>query len=127
MSSSHLPSPLRSVLVIDDNIDAAQMLVEVLNVLGHTAAAANNGKAGIALALALQPDIIFLDIGMPDMDGFEVARSLRSFPQLDGVRIVALTGWRDEQTLRLAADAGFDLHLTKPAPLAAIADALELS
>lgn len=115
----------RRVLVIDDNADAAETLVSVLSMLGHTAAAANDGKSGLALAASFNPDVIFLDIGMPGMNGFDVAIALRKIPGFEQKRIVALTGWRDDETRARAFQSGFDVHLTKPAALAKIEELVD--
>lgn len=106
--------PNRRVLVIDDNADAADTLVAILSLLGHDAVAAHSGPDGLRAAEAQHPDVIFLDIGMPGMNGFEVAVAMRQISGLETVRIVALTAWRDEATRARARSAGFDLHLTKP-------------
>ena len=106
--------PNRRVLVIDDNADAADTLVAILSLLGHDAVAAHSGPEGLRAAEAKAPDVIFLDIGMPGMNGFEVAVAMRQIAGLETVRIVALTAWRDEATRARAKSAGFDLHLTKP-------------
>jgi CheY-like chemotaxis protein len=112
--------PNRRVLVIDDNADAADTLVAILSLLGHDAVAAHNGAEGLRAAEKQHPDVIFLDIGMPGMNGFEVAVAMRKISGLESVRIVALTAWRDEETRARAKAAGFDLHLTKPTSIEVI-------
>jgi len=112
--------PNRRVLVIDDNADAADTLVAILSLLGHDAVAAHSGPEGLRAAEAKLPDVIFLDIGMPGMNGFEVAVAMRQIAGLETVRIVALTAWRDEATRARARSAGFDLHLTKPTSIEVI-------
>ncbi|WP_229210544.1 ATP-binding protein [Duganella sp. CF517] len=102
------------VLVVDDNVDAAETLTALLEFKGHTVAAAHDGPAALAAALSLSPQVVFLDIGLPGMSGYEVARALRAMPALDGVALIALTGWGTDAD-RLKTDAaGFDHHLTKP-------------
>lgn len=108
------------VLVIDDNADAADMLSVILTCLGHEARFATSGPAGIELARAFRPDIVFVDIGMPLMNGFDVARRIRSITELNPVRLVALTAWSDAVTQMNAYAAGFDVHLSKPAPIESI-------
>ncbi len=110
----------RKVLVIDDNADAADTLVAILSLLGHDAVAAHSGADGLRAAEAQHPDVVFLDIGMPGMNGFEVAVAMRRIAGLETVRIVALTAWRDEATRQKAKSAGFDMHLTKPTSIEVI-------
>ncbi|MEO8857223.1 MAG: ATP-binding protein, partial [Burkholderiaceae bacterium] len=108
------------VLVADDNIDAASSLCELLIMLGHDAREAHDGIEALRVARAFRPEIIFLDIGMPHKDGYQVARELRATPEFEHVTLVALTGWGNKDDLVLAQKAGFDHHLTKPADLSAI-------
>ncbi len=82
---------------------------------GHEVHVAADGRSALDLAKAIRPDIVFLDIGMPDMDGYEVARQLRAMPELAGVVLAALTGWGQAEDRRRSAAAGFDHHLVKPA------------
>ena len=102
------------ILVADDNQDAARMLAMLLRLSGHEVRTAYGGEAALALASTFKPDIALLDIGMPDLDGYEVARALRRSPWGRGVRLVAVTGWGQEEDKRRARAAGFDHHLTKP-------------
>ena len=74
-----------------------------------------DGRSAISAALEYQPHVVFLDVGMPDMSGIEVAKELRRHPEMAGTRIVALTGWGQAEDRRRTADAGFDDHVTKPA------------
>jgi signal transduction histidine kinase/CheY-like chemotaxis protein len=103
------------VLVIDDNVDLVEMLSMVVEAAGHHVRKAFDGRSGISAALEYQPDLILLDVGMPDMHGTEVAKELRRHRELAGARIVALTGWGQAEDRQRTADAGFDDHLTKPA------------
>jgi len=102
------------VLVIDDSADAAESLALALDILGYDMRTAYDGAAGIALAESFQPQVILLDIGLPRMNGYEVARHLRSQPYGRDVILVAVTGWGQDKDRKMASDAGFDLHLTKP-------------
>jgi signal transduction histidine kinase len=106
----------RRVLVIDDNVDAADMMAWLVRSLGGEARTANDGPAGIAAASEFAPDVILLDIGMPEMDGYEVCRRIRG-AQTSKPFIVAITGWGQERDKARAAEAGFDAHLTKPADI----------
>ena len=119
-ASSSTPVANRRVLVIDDNADAADTLVAILSLLGHDAVAAHSGVDGLRAAERQHPDVVFLDIGMPGMNGFEVAVAMRQIAGLETVRIVALTAWRDEATRARAKSAGFDMHLTKPTSIEVI-------
>jgi CheY-like chemotaxis protein len=105
----------RRLLVVEDNVDARQTLRTLLEALGHEVHEAADGEAGVAAALERRPDLVFVDIGLPRLDGYEVARRLRAAKS--GVRLVALTGYGREDDLQRARDAGFDEHLLKPATL----------
>jgi PAS domain S-box-containing protein len=104
----------RNILVVDDNIDAAEMLASVLELRGHGTRLAHDGPDALVTAREIHPDVIFLDIGLPGMDGYEVARRLRADPAFALTLLVALTGWGSEDDKRLAYEAGFNVHLTKP-------------
>jgi PAS domain S-box-containing protein len=107
-------SPGRRILIVDDNADAAETLALLLRLNGHDVQTALDGPAAVEAARAFQPDVALLDIGLPGMDGYEVARRLRREPGLKDVRLVAVTGYgREEDRLR-SREAGFDHHLTKP-------------
>jgi two-component system CheB/CheR fusion protein len=118
------PAPPRRVLVIEDNLDAAESLREVLELDGHEVRVAGAGPEGIALAEELTPEVILCDIGLPGMDGYEVARALRALPRLRGTLLVALSGYALPDNLRRAAEAGFHEHLAKPPDLERLADLL---
>ena len=107
--------PLRRVLVVDDNVDAAQSLAMLLRILGQDVRTAHNGRSALEAARASMPEIAILDIGLPGMDGHELARRLRNEPGGAAVLIIALTGWGQDVDRRRSAEAGFDHHLTKPA------------
>ncbi len=113
------PSPCRRVLVVEDNVDAAQSLALLLKLSGHEMAVAHDGPAALTVAAGFQPHVVFLDIGLPGMDGYEVARQLRKHPGLEDVLLVALTGYGSQEDRHRSQDAGIDYHLIKPAdPLA---------
>jgi CheY-like chemotaxis protein len=105
---------LPRVLVVDDNRDAADSLGSLLGILGADVRVVHDGQAALDAFAAYRPALVFLDLGMPEMDGFEVARRMRARPDYDGVRLVALTGWGQEKDRRQTAAAGFDEHLVKP-------------
>jgi PAS domain S-box-containing protein len=110
-------APRHRVLIIEDNADAAESLQGVLELQGHAVFVAHDGVAGLELAREVQPDIVLCDIGLPGMDGYEVARALRSDERLRTMRVVALSGYAQPEDLRRAAQAGFDAHLAKPPSL----------
>jgi PAS domain S-box-containing protein len=104
----------RRVLVADDNQDAAESLSMILEMAGHEVRVVHDGLAALSAAQSFRPDTVLLDIGMPQMNGYEVARALRREPWGTGITLVALTGWGQERDRQKAMDAGFDHHLTKP-------------
>jgi CheY-like chemotaxis protein len=110
-------SAVRRVLVVDDNVDTAESEAELAKLWGHEVAIAQNGPAGIELASKFQPHIALIDIGLPEMNGYEVARRLRQLPDVSKTLLVAITGYGREEDQKAARDAGFDLHLTKPVDL----------
>jgi signal transduction histidine kinase/CheY-like chemotaxis protein len=111
------PPPSCLILIIEDNIDAGDALAQMLEFSGHRTHVARDGHAGIALARELKPDVILCDVGLPDMDGYEVARLLRADQALSRTRLVALTGYAQPEDKQRVAQAGFDAHLAKPATL----------
>jgi len=117
------PSGLK-LLVVDDNRDAAETLAALLGIMGHAAPVAADGHQALRMIASLRPQIVFLDIGMPGMSGYEVAEKVRADPQCEGVRLVALTGWGGEADRARSSAAGFDAHLTKPATVTAIEEVL---
>jgi PAS domain S-box-containing protein len=123
-AADHRARPGRRVLVVDDNVDGVETLAMMLELTGHAPHVAHDGDAALATARSVRPDIAFLDIGMPGMSGYEVARRFREDPALRRVVLVALTGWGSEDDKRRAAEAGFDHHLTKPVDADAIAGLL---
>jgi PAS domain S-box-containing protein len=110
-------TPPRTILVIEDNVDGAQSLADVLEMHGHRVRLARDGRSGIALAREAQPDVILCDLGLPDVDGYDVARTLRRDAALRGTRLVALSGYAQVEDRRRAREAGFDAHLAKPVDL----------
>ena len=108
------------VLVVDDNVDAAESLAGILELGGHAIRVAHDGFQAIRTALEFSPEIAFLDLGMPGKNGYEVARTLRRTPGLEGIRLVALTGWGSAEDRARSKEAGFDQHLTKPAEFAVV-------
>ncbi|WP_312554063.1 response regulator, partial [Massilia sp.] len=103
------------VLLVDDNLDAATATAAILAQLGHEVCVAHSGAEALAVAARCAPSVAFLDIGLPDMDGYALAGALRRLGLAP--RLVALTGYGQQDDIGRALDAGFDLHLTKPATL----------
>lgn len=110
--------PSRRVLVVDDNPDAAELVAQLLALQGHEVAFACSGVEALAAADRLAPDVVFLDIGMPGMDGYQVASALRRSGRFSQTRIVALTAWGNARAREWSAATGFDAHLVKPASAA---------
>jgi CheY-like chemotaxis protein len=107
-------APSRRVLIVEDNPDGRQMLSALLEAWGHQVEAAGDGAEGVRKALGWQPEVVFVDIGLPLVDGYEVARRVRA--ALHGrVRLIALTGYGSAEDRAQALASGFDMHLTKPA------------
>jgi CheY-like chemotaxis protein len=110
----------RRILIADDNQDAAESLALLLKAVGHEVRTAHGGYSALVAASSFQPEVALLDIGMPDLDGYEVARQLRQTSWGKSMRIAALTGWGQEEDRRRALAAGFDHHMTKPVDLQAL-------
>jgi CheY-like chemotaxis protein len=103
----------RRVLVVDDNLDSADTMAELVRIWGHEVRIAHDGASALVCAKEFRPQVILLDVGLPGMDGYELARRLRA-DGLAGELLVSVTGYGQEEDRRLAAEAGFDHHLTKP-------------
>ena len=104
----------RRILIVDDSNDARESLQRLLSRLGHEVEVAHDGPSSIDVAIRCTPDLVLLDIGLPGMDGYEVARRMRGEPSLDGVYLVALTGYGSESDRQRSTAEGFDDHLVKP-------------
>ncbi|HEY0705709.1 MAG TPA: ATP-binding protein [Polyangia bacterium] len=113
-AAAQAAGPGLRVLIVDDNEDAAGLLAEALSILGHDVRSVNDGPKSLEVVEAFVPDVAFLDIGLPVMDGYELARRLRSNPRLAKTRLVAITGYGQESDKTMSSKAGFDLHLVKP-------------
>ena len=119
-------SPLRRILIVDDDTDAAEALGELLRDCGHEVATAHDGPQALDRARLQRPDVVLLDIGMPEMDGYEVAKRIREELGLDDALLVALTGYGEDRHRRLAREAGFDHHVTKPVDASKLEELLKL-
>ncbi len=110
--TSATPADGRHILVVDDNADAAEMLEVLLTLHGHKISVAYNGESAVKTAIEQQPEVVLLDIGLPDIDGYEVARRIRE--KLPQALLIALTGWGQDEDRRRSREAGFNHHLVKP-------------
>ena len=134
MTSSSLPSasatatsvPALSILIVDNNVDAADSLGMLLSFEGHEVTVVHSGAEALEAGARVRPQVAFVDIGMPVMDGYQLARHIRAQAWGTGMLLIASTGWGQEDDKRQASEAGFDRHITKPADpvtlMAAIAE-----
>jgi CheY-like chemotaxis protein len=107
--------PRRRVLVVDDNVDAAETIARLVKIWGHDVQTAHNGPAALDAVHRFHPDLVLLDIGLPGMSGYEVARQIRAQSEFRELVLAALTGYGQDEDRRRADEAGFNFHLTKPA------------
>jgi CheY-like chemotaxis protein len=110
----------RRILIVDDNQDQAQSQGLLLGLMGHQVRLAHDGPSALETAGEFLPDMALIDIGLPGMNGYEVAQRLRGHPQLKRATLIAQTGWGQEEDRRRSKEAGFDHHLVKPVDLAAL-------
>jgi PAS domain S-box-containing protein len=108
------------ILVVDDNIDAVGILAELLEMFGHSVRASNDGREALEIAKTFRPDLVMLDLGMPGMTGYEVARAMRKTPETQQTILAAITGWGAQEDRARTREAGFDHHLTKPVDMKAL-------
>ena len=113
-----------AVLIVDDNADAADSLAMLLAVRGHETRVAYGAKDALTYAETLRPEVGILDIGLPEIDGYELAKRLRAMPVMTSLRLVALTGYGQVEDQQRALACGFDAHLVKPIDLAALERAI---
>ena len=121
---THLESPLAMpaarILVVDDNADAADSLGSLLQLEGHTVVVTYTSTDALAKLAEFRPDIVLLDIGLPEIDGYEIARRIRALPDQRHVRLIALTGYGQADDRQRAKTSGFDAHLVKPVEFSAL-------
>jgi CheY-like chemotaxis protein len=113
------------VLLVDDNIDFSTSLAALLRAIGHEVRVAESGAEGIRVAADFRPQFVFLDIGMPGMNGYDLARGLRRLPDGPAMVLTAVTGWGQDKDRQRAREAGIDNHLTKPVEVDSIRTILE--
>jgi CheY-like chemotaxis protein len=118
---------LARILVVDDNVDLARGLARLLEIRGHDVQVAYDGPTGLAKARKSKPEVVLLDIGLPGMDGYQVAAHLRQEETVKDATLIAISGYGQEEDLRLAKEAGFDHHLVKPIASADLFKLLEES
>ena len=116
------PADAYRILVVDDNVDSAEIVSALLQFAGHEVHMAHDGAGAIEAALRLKPDLVFLDIGLPDMSGVDVAAALRGYPELEKTVLIALTGYGQDKDRMGAMAAGFNHHLTKPVNMETLND-----
>jgi len=126
VGSEACPGPKSRILVVDDNRDAADSLTTMLRMAGHDVRTAYDGLEAVQAAATFRPDVLLLDIGLPRMNGYEVAQHIRHQPWGKNMALIALTGWGQEEDRRRALDAGCDHHLTKPVDPSALEKLLAL-
>ena len=115
----------RPMLVVDDNDDAAQMLALLLQTMGYEVDVANTARGGLKLAQEISPAILFLDIGLPDMDGYELAKQFRELKETSSSKLIAVTGYGQPEDKAKALAAGFDHHMVKPVKMALVLKLIE--
>ena len=111
------PLPSRRILIVDDSRDGGESLATLLRVLGAEVALAHSGRTALECVDTFKPDVVLLDIGMPGMDGYEVARRIRANPANRTISLIALTGWGQDEDRQRSVAAGFNHHLVKPADI----------
>jgi CheY-like chemotaxis protein len=110
---AEMTTQTRRILVVDDNVDSAEMVAAMVSMWGHDVRVANDGEAALLVARDYHPEVVLLDLGLPDIDGFEVARKLKE-EKLVGRLLVAVSGYGQPEDRARTRAAGFDEHLTKP-------------
>ena len=124
--SAATSGPRRRVLVVDDNVDAAEALAELMRDYGHDVSTAHDGRRAVEEARLHAPELVLLDISMPEMDGYDVAKRIREDVGLHDAILVALTGYGEDRHRRQAREAGFDHHVTKPVDASKLEQLLKL-
>lgn len=127
-ATAHPAAPVaHRVLIVEDNLDAAEAMLLLLRGMGHEVAAVNDGHEAAAAARAFHPDVILLDIGLPGLDGYELAKLLRTMPETRQARLIAVSGYGQQKDRARSLSAGFDLHLVKPVDPARLIEAINHS
>lgn len=108
------PKPRLKILVVDDNPDSALSMAMMLSMMGHETRTAHDGEAAVVTAEAFRPQVVLLDIGLPKLNGYEVAQRIRQQDWGASMFLVAITGWGQEEDRRRSEDVGMNLHMVKP-------------
>ena len=124
MAQQSQQAPSWRILVVDDNVDSAETLGLWLQMMGHAVRVVHDGPSAVEAAAGFVPDVVLLDIGLPGMSGYEVARHIRELPALQNAVLVAQTGWGQQEDRRRSEAAGFQHHLVKPLDPDALQDLL---
>jgi CheY-like chemotaxis protein len=127
VSAPALPAAASSVLVVDDNPDITETMTLLLQAWGYRTLSATDGEAGLALVEAHRPDVVLMDLGMPRMDGYQLARRIRALPGGNAMTLIAVSGWGQAADLARSREAGIDQHLLKPVDPARLREMLERS
>jgi CheY-like chemotaxis protein len=109
-----IPLPKKKVLVVDDNPNQSKTMAILLQLMGMDVHVADDGPTALDAVKNLAPDVALIDIGLPGMDGYHLARLIRTLPEAENIKLIAQTGWARDEDREKAKDAGFDYHLTKP-------------
>ncbi|HYK25332.1 MAG TPA: response regulator, partial [Steroidobacteraceae bacterium] len=120
LSNSASRSGGRRLLIVDDNLDALDSLAALMEMSGHEVHMATDGESALTVAESCRPEVVLLDLGLPKLDGYEVARRLREAPWGRAAMIIALTGWGQDEDRRRTRECGFDSHMVKPLDLDAL-------
>jgi len=115
------------ILVVDDNVDSAELLEISLELRGHIVEAAYDARSALEAIESFAPDVVLLDIGLPDLDGYELAIRLREHPNARGARLIAVTGWGQSRDVARASEHGIDAHLIKPFDMNVLFDLISRS
>jgi CheY-like chemotaxis protein len=125
VAATHPQGIRRRIVIADDNRDAAESLAVLMRLEGHEVRLAHDGRAARDLIDGFRPDAALLDIGMPGLTGYELARHVREQPQLQGMRLIAITGWGQTADKARALSEGFDVHMTKPVEVSRLVELLQ--
>jgi CheY-like chemotaxis protein len=115
----------RRILVVEDNVDAADAMQMLLRQMGHEVQVVNDGAEAVGVARSFRPDIVLLDIGLPGMDGYEIAGRLRALPETSSARMIAVSGYGQQKDRARSQAAGFDRHMVKPVDPAQLTEVID--
>jgi CheY-like chemotaxis protein len=124
---TRVATPSHRILVVDDYVDGAEVMCILLGILGHECRAAFTGRDALAQALVFEPDIVILDLALPDMSGYDVARELRRRGSIGPMHIAACTGWGDAASIARSVAAGLDQHIVKPIDRAKLSSVIKFA